>query len=84
MAPSGLHIPDASLARNFVGATPTEHVIPCASSTCALISPAICAGLDRIRFRAPLTSRNASSRLNGSTSGVMSRKIDITPRETSW
>ncbi len=28
MNPSGLHMPDASLARNFVGATPTEQVMP--------------------------------------------------------
>ncbi len=27
---------------------------------------------------------NASSRLSGSTSGEMSRKIAITPREVSW
>ena len=33
--------------------------------------------------RAPRTSRNASSRLSGSTSGVIEEKISITPRETS-
>jgi hypothetical protein len=82
--PSGLHSPEASLATNLVDATPTEQVIPWAASTRARMSAPIRAGVTPNRRSAPDTSRNASSRLSGSTSGVMSRKIDMTPLEASW
>jgi hypothetical protein len=84
MNPSGLHMPDASLARNLVGATPTEQVMPYASWTWARMSAATAPEVAFIRRSAPLTSMNASSRLSGSTSGEMSRKIAITPRDVSW
>ena len=73
---------EATLATNFVVATPTEHVTPWAATTCARIIAAIAAG-EPSRRRAPATSRNASSSDSGSTSGVTSRKIDITPFDTS-
>ena len=73
---------EASLATNFVAATPTEQVICCSSATRLRMRVAIAAGLPS-RRTAPATSRNASSRLSGSTYGVIDRKISITPRETS-
>ena len=80
--PSGLHRVEATLATNFVLATPTEQVTPWASTTCARIIAAIAAGAPS-RRRAPATSRNASSSESGSTSGVTARKIAITPFDTS-
>ena len=70
----GLAASDASLASIFEGATPTEHVSPSRASTsarmrCATVGPS---PWDR---RAPVTSRNASSRLIGSTRGVNDRKM---------
>ena len=81
-SPSGLARADASLATNFVAATPTEQVMPCSSTTRARISSPIARAPPR-RRRAPPTSRNASSRASGSTSGVTDRKISITPRDAS-
>ncbi|GAB3891909.1 hypothetical protein GCM10027612_38560 [Microbispora bryophytorum subsp. camponoti] len=80
--PSGLHSREASLATNFVLATPTEQVMPCRSATWARIIRAMAAGLPSLR-RAPPTSRNASSEAIGSTSGVTALKISMTPRDTS-
>ena len=79
--PSGLQRVEASLATNLVVATPTEQVMPCSSDTRSRISAPISAGRPR-RRTAPATSRNASSRDSGSTSGVIERKISITPAET--
>ncbi len=78
----GLAASDASLARNFVGATPTEQVSRSSSSTwrrnrAPIVGPSPC------RRWAPLTSRNASSSDSGSTSGVKERKIAITRSLTS-
>ena len=65
-----------------VGAV-TEQVICCSSSTLALISSAICRG-GPSRRSAPETSRNASSREIGSTSGVTDLNTAITPAEACW
>ena len=68
--PSGLQRVEASLATNLVLATPTEQVMPCCSATWRRISWPISAGRPS-RRSAPETSRNASSRASGSTSGVI-------------
>ncbi len=81
-SPSGLHRDDASLATNLVAATPTEQVIRCSCSTWARIRRAISVGLPS-RRTAPETSRKASSRLSGSTSGVTERNTSITFFDTS-
>ncbi len=80
--PSGLARVEASFATNFVDATPTEQVMPCSSWTRERMSSAMTAG-GPSRRTAPETSRNASSRLSGSTSGVTSRNTAMTPAETS-
>ena len=80
--PFGFAFVDATLATNLFGATPTEQVIDCSASTRARIIAAISRGRPS-RRTAPDTSRNASSSDNGSTAGVMSRKIAITPSDTS-
>ena len=67
--PSGLQPSEASLATNFVDATPTEHVTPTSRSTSARIFAAIADGGPN-REVAPPTSRKASSSEIGSTSGV--------------
>jgi hypothetical protein len=77
-----LHRVEASLATNLVLATPTEQVMPWLSATRARISRPISAGRPMSRW-APATSRNASSRLIGSTSGVTDRKMSMTRRDTS-
>ena len=81
-SPSGLDRVEASLARNFVGATPTEQVMPCSSAIRARIHSPIQAGRPS-RRQAPPTSRNASSMDSGSTSGVIDRNTAITPADTS-
>lgn len=73
---------DPSFATNLLGATPTEQVSPCSAVTRARIRRAMAAGGPNNR-RAPVTSRNASSRESGSTSGVTSRKIRITASEAA-
>ena len=75
--PSGLQRADATLATNFVGATPTLQVSPSSRETRSRICSAITAGRPWART-APDTSRNASSSESGSTSGVTSRRIAIT------
>jgi hypothetical protein len=68
---------DASLASIFEGATPTEQVSPsCASTSVRMRSATI--DPSPWERRAPLTSRNASSKLMGSTRGVNDLKIPIT------
>ncbi|NIH84264.1 hypothetical protein FHX45_001157 [Amycolatopsis granulosa] len=76
-------MPEASFATNFTEATPTEQVMPCSARTRPRISAAMPAGVSPSRRNAPPTSRNASSRLSGSTRGVSSRKIAMTPFDTS-
>ena len=73
-SPSGFATPLATLARNFVRATPTVIGSPTSSSTRARSRTAISSGVPAIR-RSPRTSRNASSIDSPSTSGVVSRKI---------
>ncbi len=80
--PSGFAAELASFATNLVAPTPTEHVIPCSSAIRSRSIRAMPVGVPR-RRRAPATSRNASSRLRGSTNGVIERKISMTPRDTS-
>jgi hypothetical protein len=69
MIPSGFAAAEASFARNLFGATPTEHTSSSSSRTRARISSPILAGSPKSEV-APPTSRNASSRDRGSTSGV--------------
>ena len=80
--PSGLAETEASLATNLVVATPTEQVICCWARTWARISSPIAAGRPS-RRTAPDTSRNASSRASGSTSGVIVRNRAMTSRDTT-
>lgn len=78
--PSGLASPEASLATNFVGATPTEQVMPCSSAIVSRMRDPIRAGLPSRRI-APETSRNASSSESGSTVGVIEAKVAMTASE---
>ena len=63
--------PLATLARNFVRATPTVTGRPTFSSTSRRSRTAISVGVPEIR-RSPPTSRNASSIDRPSTNGVVS------------
>jgi hypothetical protein len=81
-SPSGLDAVEASLATNLVGATPTEQVMPCSSKTRARMYSPISAASPS-RRPAPATSRKASSRDSGSTSGVIDRNSAMTARDTS-
>ena len=65
--------PLATLARNFVLATPTVMGKPTRSRTSRRSRSAISTGVPEIRFM-PRTSRNASSIESPSTSGVVSSK----------
>jgi hypothetical protein len=60
---------DASLARSFVGATPTEHDRLSSAAMRRRMAAAISAPVPKSR-KAPVTSRKASSRAIPSTSGV--------------
>ena len=80
--PSGLAIPEASLATNFVAAIPTEHVTPCSARTRSRMRAATTDG-GPTRRRAPETSRKASSMLTCSTRSVASPKISITARDAA-
>ena len=71
--PSGFATPLATLARNFVRATPTVIGSPTRSSTFRFNREAISLGVPAIRS-IPRTSRNASSIDSPSTSGVVSSK----------
>ncbi len=85
--PSGLASPEASLATNFVGATPTEQVMPCSSAIVSRMRAPIRAGPPSRRID-PATSRKASSSERGSTSGVIVAKVAMTASEireySSW
>ena len=72
-SPSGFATPLATLARNFVRATPTVTGMPTRSRTSRRRRWAISMGVPAIR-RIPRTSRNASSMERPSTSGVASSK----------
>jgi hypothetical protein len=72
--PSGFATPLATLARNFVLATPTVIGSPTRSRTLRRSLTAIWAGVPAIRL-IPRTSRNASSIDSPSTRGVVSSKI---------
>ena len=76
-SPSGLATPLATLARNFVRATPTVIGRPTLASTSRRSRAAISAGVPAIR-RSPPTSRNASSIDSPSTSGVVSSNTSNT------
>ncbi len=80
--PSGLHRAEAILATNLLGATPTEQVMPCCCQTSARIRAAMAAG-GPSRRSAPETSRKASSRASGSTSGVTVPKMAMTSLEVA-
>ncbi len=71
-SPSGLALPEATLARNFVRATPTLTARPASSWTRRRSRCATATGDPTLR-RSPPTSRNASSIDTGSTIGVTSR-----------
>ena len=77
--PSGLATALATLARNFVRATPTVMGSPTRSSTCRRSRSAIAVGVPALRRRPP-TSRNASSIESPSTSGVVSANTSKTAR----
>jgi hypothetical protein len=68
-----LATPLATLARNFVLATPTVIGKPTRSRTASRNRAAISTGVPAIRL-SPRTSRNASSIDTPSTSGVVSSK----------
>jgi hypothetical protein len=71
--PSGFATPLATLARNFVRATPTVTGMPTRSRTSRRRRSAISLGVPAIR-RIPRTSRKASSMDRPSTRGVASSK----------
>ena len=66
VAAIGFASTDANFATNLLLATPTEHPSPTSSATRDRTSVAISIGSPS-RARAPVTSRNASSRASGST-----------------
>ena len=72
-SPSGLATPLATLARNFVRATPTVIGIPTCASTSRRSRSAIPRGVPQTRCM-PRTSRNASSIDMPSTTGVVASK----------
>ena len=71
--PSGFATPEATLARNFVRATPTVMARPISSRTRSRSRAAISTGVPDTASSPP-TSRNASSIDMASTSGVVSSK----------
>ena len=75
--PPGLRRSEATLAHNLLLATPTLTTSPASSSTRDLIWRAIASPSPKAAAL-PVTSRNASSRLIGSTSGVYDLKMPIT------
>ena len=72
--PSGFAASEASLATNFVGATPTDATRPVSLRMSRLIERAMASPSPNKRWQ-PRTSRNASSSESGSTRGVYERKI---------
>ena len=82
--PSGLRKPLATLATYRVPEIPTDAVRPPVHSrTAALIRLPIDSGSPNSRVL-PVMSRNASSRLSGSTTGEKSPNAFMTSSETSW
>ena len=79
----GLAASDASLATNFVGGHADRAGQALLGQHLLADGPARCVGPSPSSRRAPVTSRNASSRQSGSTSGVYDRKIAITRPLTS-
>ena len=80
--PSGFFRSLAILARNLLGATPTETTSRSSSRiACLICRPISTAGPNRCSL--PVTSRNASSSDSGSTSGVNRSKISRIWPETS-
>ena len=79
----GFAASEASFAVSFRGATPTEQVRPCSSSTRRRISAAI-VGPSPSNRCAPETSRKASSSEIPSTSGVTLRNTSNTAALSSW
>ena len=77
VSPSGLSRSEATLATDFVAATPQDTVRPVSRRTAARSQRAITAGSVPASTRC-VTSRNASSSESGSTSGVTRRKMAIT------
>ena len=80
-SPSGLLRSLASLARNLLRAMPTEQVRCCSFRIVFFIPKASYRGFPHSRSD-PLTSRNASSTLAGSTRSVYRLRMSITDRET--
>ncbi len=82
VSPSGLFKSDASLAKNLLGATPTEAVSPVWAWISALMLFAIVRASPNFLV-APVTSRNASSTETGCTNGVNVPRMVIICLETS-
>lgn len=80
--PSGFATPLATLARNFVRATPTVIGSPTSSRTRCRNRCAMATGGPSIRC-SPATSRKASSIEIGSTIGVVSRNTSKTALDAS-
>ncbi|CVN09529.1 Uncharacterised protein [Streptococcus pneumoniae] len=80
--PSGLAAVDAVLATNFTAEPPTVHGSPSSERTRSRIRWPMCSG-GPSRRRAPATSRNASSTLSCSITGVTSANTAITSAETA-
>lgn len=80
-SPSGFAAVEAIFATNFTPAAPTVQGRPSSSRTRRRIRPPIRAGGPR-RRRAPATSRNASSTLSCSSTGVTWPSRAITSAET--
>ena len=80
--PSGFFQLDAILARNLFGATPADAVrlVSSRMRSLSLLATSMPRGSSHAFS---VTSRYASSRDSGSTSGVTSRKIAKTCRETA-
>ncbi len=80
--PSGFFQPEATLARNLLGATPADAVRRVVSRMASLIRCATT--IPSVSPQAfSVTSRYASSSESGSTSGVTDRKISNTDADTS-
>jgi len=77
--PSGFATPLATLARNFVRATPTVTVSPTSSRAEARSRAAMCSAVPTT-LRMPPTSRKASSTDSPSTSGV----VRANSSNTAW
>ncbi len=81
-SPSGFACALATLARNFVRATPTVIGSPTRSRTSRRSRRAICSGVPAIRS-IPRASRKASSIESGSTCGEVSSNTSNTARLAS-